>query len=85
MVFSGLRGVGKTLLLLEFDVIAREAGWISSDVREVDPGSDFRLAFARPATKALRSMSFKRRAETRIKRALGIVRSFSAVGPGGMV
>jgi AAA ATPase domain len=84
MVFSGLRGVGKTVLLLEFDVIAREAGWISSDVREVDPGSDFRLAFARLATKALRSMSFKRRAETRIKRALGIVRSFSAVGPGGM-
>jgi hypothetical protein len=33
MVFSGLRGVGKTVLLLEFDVIAREAGWISSDAR----------------------------------------------------
>jgi len=84
VVFSGLRGVGKTVLLLEFDVIAREAGWVSTDVREVEPGSDFRLTFARMSTKVLRSMSLKRRAEARIKRALGVVRSFSATGPGGI-
>lgn len=29
-------------------------------------------------------MSFKRRAEARIRRALGVVRSFSAIGPGGI-
>ena len=84
VVFSGLRGVGKTVLLLEFDVIAREAGWVSTDVREVEPESDFRLTFARMSTKVLRSMSLKRRAEARIKRALGVVRSFSATGPGGI-
>jgi hypothetical protein len=55
VVYSGLRGVGKTVLLLEFDVIAREAGWVSTDVREVEPGSDFRLTFARMSTNVLRS------------------------------
>jgi hypothetical protein len=32
LVYSGLRGVGKTVLLMEFDVLASEAGWATTDV-----------------------------------------------------
>jgi hypothetical protein len=35
LVDSGLRGVGKTVLLMEFDMLASEAGWATTDVPEV--------------------------------------------------
>lgn len=39
MIFSGLRGVGKTVLLLELHVMATEAGW-SAPVAVVDHERD---------------------------------------------
>jgi hypothetical protein len=84
MIFSGLRGVGKTVLLLEFDVIAREAGWASTDVQEVGTQLDFRNSFARMALRLLRSMSLKERMKDRAKRALSVVKAFSASAPGGV-
>jgi AAA ATPase domain len=84
MVFSGLRGVGKTVLLLEFDVIAREAGWASTDVQEVGLQNDFRVSFARLGLRVLRSMSLKARMRDRARRALGVVKAFSASVPGGV-
>ena len=41
LIYTGLRGVGKTVLLMEFDVLASEAGWATTDVQEV--GSEPRL------------------------------------------
>jgi hypothetical protein len=38
LIYSGLRGVGKTVLLLEFETLAREAGWVCNDVEEVGSG-----------------------------------------------
>jgi hypothetical protein len=35
LIYSGLRGVGKTVLLLEFETLARESGWVCNDVEEV--------------------------------------------------
>lgn len=35
LIYSGLRGVGKTVLLIELDVLATEAGWATTDVQEV--------------------------------------------------
>jgi len=35
LIYTGLRGVGKTVLLMEFDVLASEAGWATTDVQEV--------------------------------------------------
>jgi hypothetical protein len=61
LVYSGLRGVGKTVLLMEFDVLASEAGWATTDVQEVGSQPDFRLTFARMATRLLREMSRKHR------------------------
>ncbi len=34
-IFYGLRGVGKTVLLMELDILASEAGWATTDVVEV--------------------------------------------------
>jgi hypothetical protein len=56
LVYSGLRGVGKTVLLLEFETLAREAGWACNDVEEVGSG-DFRQTFAELAYQMLLSMS----------------------------
>jgi hypothetical protein len=82
MIISGLRGVGKTVLLLEFDLLARERGWASSDVQEVGSKQDFRQSFARMALRVLRSMSVKARMRDRARRALGAVKSFSASAGG---
>jgi hypothetical protein len=82
MIFSGLRGVGKTVLLLEFDVLAREAGWASTDVQEVGSQVDFRQSLARMALRLLRSMSLKARMRDRARKALGVVKSFSASAGG---
>lgn len=45
LIYSGLRGVGKTVLLLEFETLTRESGWVCNDVEEVGSG-DFRQTFA---------------------------------------
>ena len=84
LVFSGLRGVGKTVLLLELDVMAREAGWASTDVQEVGSQHDFRSSFARMGTRVLRSMSLKARMKDGALRALSVVKAFSASVPGGV-
>ena len=49
---AGLRGVGKTVLLMELDVLASEAGWATTDVQEVGSQPDFRVTFARMAVEA---------------------------------
>lgn len=84
VIFAGLRGVGKTVLLLELHVMAIEAGWASSEVREVGAHGDFRGSMARMALRLLRSMSLKERMSQRAKRALSVVKSFSISGPGGI-
>jgi hypothetical protein len=82
LVYSGLRGVGKTVLLLEFDVLASEAGWATTDVQEVGSQPDFRATFARMAARLLRQMSRKRRIKERVEQALGVVKAFSVAVPG---
>jgi hypothetical protein len=84
MIFSGLRGVGKTVLLLEFDIIAAEAKWVSTGVQEVGSSADFRNTMARIALRLLRSMSLRQRMKDRAKAAFSVVKSFSIAGPGGI-
>lgn len=82
MIYSGLRGVGKTVLLLEFETLAREAGWVCNDVEEVGSG-DFRLTFAELAYQLLLSMSRKERMRARASAALSVLKAFSVGLPGG--
>ncbi len=81
LIYSGLRGVGKTVLLMELDVLATEAGWATTDVQEVGSQPDFRVTFARMAARLLREMSRKHRIKDRVDRALGVVKAFSVAVP----
>jgi hypothetical protein len=83
IIYSGLRGVGKTVLLIEFDVLAREAGWISTDVHEVGSQADFRTTFSETAFRLLLAMSRRERMKDRAKSALGVLKAFSIGAPGG--
>lgn len=84
LIYSGLRGVGKTVLLMEFDVLATEAGWATTDVQEVGSQPDFRVTFARMAARLLREMSRRHRVKDRVDRALGVVKAFSVAVPSGV-
>ena len=84
LIYSGLHGVGKTVLLIELDVLATEAGWATTDVQEVGSQPDFRVTFARMAARLLREMSRKHRIKDRIDRALGVVKAFSIAVPAGV-
>jgi hypothetical protein len=84
ILYSGLRGVGKTVLLLELDVLAREAGWATTDLHEVGSQPDFRVTFGRMAAQLLRSMSRRERLRDRAQRALAVVKAFTATAPGGV-
>ncbi|MHB8241300.1 MAG: ATP-binding protein [Solirubrobacteraceae bacterium] len=84
LIYSGLRGVGKTVLLMELDVLATEAGWATTDVQEVGSQPDFRVTFARMSARLLREMSRKHRIKDRVDRALGVVKAFSIVAPTGV-
>jgi len=84
LIYSGLRGVGKTVLLMELDVLASEAGWASTDVQEVGSQPDFRVTFARMTTRLLRELSRRHRIKDRVERALGVVKAFSVVAPSGV-
>ena len=84
LIYSGLRGVGKTVLLMELDVLASEAGWATTDVQEVGSQPDFRVTFARMAARLLREMSRRHRIKDRVDRALGVVKAFSVAVPSGV-
>jgi hypothetical protein len=84
LIFYGLRGVGKTVLLMELDILASEAGWATTDVQEVGSQPDFRSTFAQMASRLLREMSRKHRIRDRVERALGVVKAFSILTPGGV-
>jgi hypothetical protein len=76
--------VGKTVLLMELDVLASESGWATTDVQEVGSQPDFRVTFARMATRLLREMSRRERVKSRAERALGVVKAFSVAVPSGV-
>jgi hypothetical protein len=84
LIYSGLRGVGKTVLLMELDVLASEAGWATTDVQEVGSQPDFRVTFARMAVRLLREISRRHRVRERVERALSVVKAFSIAVPSGV-
>jgi hypothetical protein len=76
-MLDGLRGVGKTVLLNEADVVAREHGWISSGVVECNEDDELTLLMARLCHRALRRLSLGKRVGGGVDRALGALRSFT--------
>ncbi len=76
VLLTGLRGVGKTVLLEEFRSLADQRGWVSAFI-EADADRPFRLLACRALTSSLRATSLRHRSSARLRSALRVFRSFS--------
>lgn len=76
LVFTGLRGVGKTVLLNEFEVKCEERGW-PGEVDELSEEFGIASVVARAARKALLRLSAARRTVAGLRRAMRVVQNFS--------
>jgi hypothetical protein len=83
LVYSGLRGVGKTVLLLEFEKLAAGRGWDCTGVVEIGATTDFRTSIGRMTHRLLRGLSRKQAIKERVLRALGVLKAFNVTAPGG--
>lgn len=85
IVLTGLRGVGKTVLLEELRARAEERRWVCAFV-EAGEDRPFRALAARALTASLRAVSRRHGASARLRRALGVFKSFSLHGsPDGSI
>ncbi|MDX2378701.1 MAG: ATP-binding protein [Acidimicrobiia bacterium] len=75
MLLTGLRGVGKTVLLDEFGLAASNSAWIHESL-EANDEMDFPRAMGTLARKAALRVSVGQRAGERFRRALGVIKSF---------
>ena len=75
MLITGLRGVGKTVLLTTFEARARERGWTTVEA-EITKNTDFGGRMAQLARRALLQVAPRARWKDRAKRAAGVLRSF---------
>jgi AAA ATPase-like protein len=83
LVVTGLRGVGKTVLLGEYQKIAAEENWVAVDA-EVSKSTPFGPQMANLARRALLQVSPRARWGERGRRAAAVLKSFSlTVQPDG--
>ena len=76
IILTGLRGVGKTVLLEEMRGMADERGWVYAFV-EAGLQSSFRLSVTWSLTESLRIISLRHRTSARLREALRVFKSFS--------
>lgn len=76
IVLSGLRGVGKTVLLLAFRTSAKDAGW-PVELFEARPGGDLRTQIAEALPPMVRLVNKQWRNQQRAKRIGRIAASFA--------
>jgi hypothetical protein len=76
MIVSGLRGVGKTVLLLEFESIANAEGWTAPDPIEIRSDTDFRAELADAAYQALVRLNRRKALGDKLKSFTGLLRGF---------
>jgi hypothetical protein len=82
-VITGLRGVGKTVLLLEYQDVAAEENWVAVDA-EVSKNTPFGPQMANLARRALLQVSPKAKWGERARSAAAVLKSFSlTVQPDG--
>jgi AAA ATPase domain len=82
LLITGLRGVGKTVLINAFEAIAEEAGFRTAK-SEITHDTEFRPLVARLARRALLSISPLARMGDRARRAAGVFKAFTLRMPGG--
>lgn len=76
MIVTGLRGVGKTVLLNTLNDIAEEYGFKTAKV-EITHETNVRQLMARLVRKIIVSLSPKNRMKEHAKKALGVLKAFS--------
>jgi hypothetical protein len=76
MIVTGLRGVGKTVLLGEFRTAAETAGWVAVEA-EITRQTTFGQRMALLARRALLQVAPRARWRERARRAAGILKSFT--------
>ncbi len=81
VLITGLRGVGKTVLLNEFERLAHDAGW-PAETKEVGRRSSAATLVGRVARRALLQMSTRKRVGGRLRRAMSVLKSFEITLPG---
>jgi hypothetical protein len=85
MLVTGLRGVGKTVLLTRFQELAREGGWTTVEA-EITKNSEFGERMANLARRALLQLAPRDRWKGRAARAAAVLRSFQVtLRPDGSV
>ncbi len=75
LVLSGLRGVGKTVLLLRWRSLATEAGWATAHI-EARADADLRQQLSDAVTDVLRQVSRHYRNQERVERLKRVATSF---------
>ena len=78
LLLTGLRGVGKTVLLNQFGSIAETEGWIHEHMEATEDVA-LATAVATMSRRILLELSLKERTRERATRALGALRSFIKV------
>ena len=81
-ILTGLRGVGKTVMLVEFQELAEAHGYFHAHIEVTEDG---RLApdLAAALRRVLLAMDAKRRAGETLRRAFGVLKAFSLRIPDG--
>jgi hypothetical protein len=82
MIVTGLRGVGKTVLLNTFEDIAVDRGWIALQ-REFDEQTSLPAVVARSAKRILGDIEPGRKIAEKIKRSFAGLGTFSVKDPNG--
>jgi len=83
MLITGLRGVGKTVLLNTFEAIAEERRFRTAKA-EITHETEFRPLIARLARRALLAISPARRMKERARRAAAVFKAFTLRTPEGL-
>src|SRR3954462_7219395 len=76
MVLSGLRGVGKTVLLNTLRGLAVQRAW-GTGKREARPGQPRRLPLAQAVTAAVREVAHRHRDPDRVEEVAAVLKSFA--------
>jgi hypothetical protein len=82
MIITGLRGVGKTVLLNALEDISVERGWIAAG-RELDEGMSFPVAIARSAKRILGELRPTKRMAEQVVQTFARLGSFTLKDPNG--
>jgi hypothetical protein len=76
LVLTGLRGVGKTVLLGELRSAALRRGWGAGKV-EARPDAELRRPLSAALHRAIRDLAMRHRAPDRVESVLGVLKAFA--------